>query len=371
MLKLGVRRSAFAVAACLLGFAAWPSSSGATLVELQEARLAIVDSDGIPNVLDVRQLSIVEFEVYDEAGGLTSGVGCGSLSDTLARCTGHVLNIRVDAGAGDDLVGLWDIPVPTELLGGDGNDALAGGAGPDHLRGGDGEDSLSGTDGEDRIETDDGDDFADGDAGSDTILGGAGDDILDGRAGDGDVVAGGDGRDLVAGGRGDDQLEGGADDDALLGGAGRDSIGTGLGEDDVFGGGGSRNEIDCRAGDRARGQAGALPTGCAPLPASAEVPDEWPPEERISAIRSQTVFDVFGKPVRPAKARKYWVWVGAPEDVDRRVRVRVKLRRGNEVLARRCVNRVWTHEQVWRRIPRRARSADRVTGRVRFGRRCP
>ncbi len=349
---------------------AFPTASRATTVELHDGRLTIGDPDGVANVLDVRQLSLVEFEVYDDVGPLVSGTGCGSLSPNLARCAGNALGVQVDAGAGDDLIGLWSLQIPVELRGGEGDDALAGGRGPDQVWGGRGVDSIRGHAGEDRLSGEEGDDFADGDAGADTVLGGEGDDILDGRAGDGDVLSGGGGRDLIYGGSGRDELEGGAGDDTLIGGRGRDSIGTGLGSDDVFGGGGRINRIDCREGDRARGQAGRLPAGCEPLPASEPKPDVWPPRAGAAAVRSQVVFDVVGKPVRRGTAYRYWIWAGAPVDVNRKVRVRARLRRGTAVLHRACLSNIWTNKWVSRKVPRKARSATRVTGQVKRGRRC-
>ena len=363
-------RAAAALVSCFAALAV-PAVALGTTVELHDGLLTVDDPDGVANVLEVRQVSLAEFEVTDGAGGLVGADGCESLSDTVARCAGQALGVRVDAGAGDDLVGLWSILVPVRIHGGDGDDGLAAGLASDQVWGGAGRDSLSGSGGEDRLSGEEGGDFADGDDGADTILGGTGDDILDGRAGSGDVVSGGEGQDLVYGGAGDDQIDGNAGDDTLVGGAGRDDIATGLGRDDVFGGGGRVNEVDCRQGDRARGQAGELPPGCAPMPASEQLPDRWPPVDEAMATRSQTVYTVYGKPVQAGEARKYWLWVGAAADVDDKVRVRVKLRRGNTVLLRRCHNNVWTNKRRWRKAPRAARSMTRLTGRVRRGKRCP
>ena len=367
-----MRRAVAICATCLTLLSAFAMTSSATTVELHDGLLAIEDSDGVANVLDVRQISLVEYEVYDEAGMLSTGTGCGLLTEKTARCAGQALSVQVDAGPGDDLVGLWGIRVPVRLMGSDGDDGLAGGTASDQLWGGGGNDSLTGDSGEDRVSGEDGDDFADGDGGADTVLGGGGDDILDGRAGSGDVVSGGAGRDLAYGGPGDDQLDGGDGDDTLIGGAGRDTISTGLGQDDVFGGGGRVNKIDCRAGDRVRGEAGRLAPGCASLPAAERKPVEWPPPERTAATRSQTpTYKVFGKPVRKGDARKYWVWAGAPANVHRRVRVRVKLRRGDTVLRRRCHKKLWTNREYHRSVPSKARSMTRLTGKVRVGKRCP
>jgi len=351
---------------------ALPATAGATVVELHDGMLAVADRGGVANVLDVKQLSLVEFEVSDAAGGLEPGVGCGLLSPQVARCAGNALSVRVDAGAGDDLIGLWDVPLPVQLHGGDGDDALAGGRGPDQLWGGEGDDSLSGNDGEDRVAAEAGGDFADGNAGADTVLGGDGDDILEGQRGDGDLVTGDDGRDLIAGGGGDDRLEGGAGDDTLIGGRGRDAIGTGLGNDEVFGGGGGVNKIDCRRGDRVRGQSGSLPAGCAPLPSSSEPPDTWPPEAASVARAAQApTYKVFSEPIARGAAHHYWVWAGAAEDVHRKVRIRLKFRDGDNVLKRRCLNEIWTNKQVWRKAPRKARTMTRITGRVRVAAQCP
>jgi Ca2+-binding RTX toxin-like protein len=356
--------------AAVLAAGALPSAAAATTVELHDGLLAIQDADGVANDLDVRQLSLVEYEVFDEAGSLVPGVGCGALSDALVRCAGQALSVRVDAGAGDDFVGLWDIRVPVRADGGDGDDALAGGAASDQLSGGAGDDSLSGAAGDDRLSGEVGGDFAEGVGGADTLVGGDGDDILAGGGGSGDVVTGGDGRDLAYGGAGDDQIDGGGGDDALVGGKGRDDIGTGLGHDDVFGGGGRVNSIDCRQGDRARGQAGALPPGCAPMPASEALPDAWPPEDQPAATAAQVVYQVFAKPKRKGDARRYWVVLAAGESVHREGRVKVKFRLGGNVLARRCLNHLWTNTKTWRKVPKKARAATKVTGKVRVGGHC-
>jgi RTX calcium-binding nonapeptide repeat (4 copies) len=365
-------RSSIAASLCVAAATALPAPARATVVELRDGRLAVADPDGVANVLRVRQLSLVEFEVYDEAGGLVSGVGCGLLSAQVARCAGNALGVRVDGGAGDDLLDAWGLTLPVELHGDNGADALGGGGGPDQLWGGAGSDSLSGAAGEDRVSAEEGDDFADGNGGADTVLGGGGDDVLGGQGGNGDLVTGGDGQDLIKGGAGNDQLEGGAGDDALLGGAGRDAIGTGLGNDVVFGGGGGGNQIDCRQGDRARGQAGPLPTGCAPLPALVPKPDAWPPEDdALVARRSQTVYRVFIQLFRPGAGERFWMQAGAAEDVSRKVRVKLTLWRGNTVLRRRCVSGIRTNKKIPRAVPRRARSVTRITGKVRRGAPCP
>src|SRR5436305_14625548 len=78
-----------------------------------------------------------------------------------------VHSIKVDAGAGNDLVRMENngAGLPSQaanMIGGDGNDSLTGGSGNDSLDGGAGDDQLNGG------------------AGNDSLSGGAGNDVLKG-----------------------------------------------------------------------------------------------------------------------------------------------------------------------------------------------
>lgn len=90
-------------------------------------------------------------------------------------------------GGGDTITVAREVPVPTTLRGGPGDDRLVGGAGNDKL------------------------------------VGGAGDDVLIGRGGN-DWLYGGPGNDRLLGGPGNDLLRGGPGLDQLFGGSGRDDV---------------------------------------------------------------------------------------------------------------------------------------------------
>lgn len=99
-----------------------------------------------------------------------------------------IAGFEVNAGAGDDQVGVAkDVVVPVTMRGDGGNDALLGGASGDKLIGGAGDDRLIGG------------------RGSDLLYGGAGHDILVGGPG-GDVLRGGPGPDALAPGPGNDSV---------------------------------------------------------------------------------------------------------------------------------------------------------------------
>ncbi len=84
---------------------------------------------------------------------------------------GDYAAIRIDAGAGDDVVTVHaDVVVAVWLIGGDGNDTLSGGSGDDHLYGGAGDNLLVGNTGDDTL-------IAVG-GGVDQILGGEGNDVF-------------------------------------------------------------------------------------------------------------------------------------------------------------------------------------------------
>ena len=114
------------------------------------------------------------------------------------------VNLKVDAGGGDDFV-----------IGSNGKNTLNGGAGNDRLIGG---------------------------KSSDAIDGGGGDDYIEGAAGD-DRLQGGKNKDVIYGNRGDDEiidkqgaynyLEGGKDNDHIVSGGMRNVVSAGRGNDSV------------------------------------------------------------------------------------------------------------------------------------------
>jgi Ca2+-binding RTX toxin-like protein len=130
---------------------------------------------------------VIDSVVTLEVGGTVCSHP-GGTSNQLVCEAAAVSGFEVNAGAGDDNVGLSpEVPVPVTMRGGPGDDRLAGGAGADKL------------------------------------IGGAGDDVLLGRAGN-DSIFGGPGRDRLLGGRGDDLIRGGPGRDVVVVGSGRNNI---------------------------------------------------------------------------------------------------------------------------------------------------
>ncbi|HRK30605.1 MAG TPA: calcium-binding protein [Tepidisphaeraceae bacterium] len=115
--------------------------------------------------------------------------------------------------AGADFVQI-NVPIRSELHGGDGNDTLLGGSRQDLIFGGTGADFLSGG------------------SQNDTIDGGGGKDRIYGKGGD-DSLIGGSGNDRIHGGLGNDFINGGRDNDTLTGADGNDSFFGGTGADTV------------------------------------------------------------------------------------------------------------------------------------------
>jgi hypothetical protein len=151
--------------------------------------------------------------------GCTTGTakpsGLGGQEVSGAKCTlpnppaAGDANITVNAGAGDDFVGLSNFTlagVPTVATSdlGSGNDTGIGANTNDVMRGGDGNDSLKGWDGDDRLEGGAGNDTFSPGAGANAVLGDAGDDQLvptappQGVTTGADDYSGGPGSDLVS-----------------------------------------------------------------------------------------------------------------------------------------------------------------------------
>ena len=251
------------------------------LVSLAGNGLWVHGTDG-PDTIDVglgtadpRNLA-VNSTTYDV--GLLGRLGVGPVS-----------SVRVQAGAGDDLVRVDPlVVVPSRingqagddaLFGGGGDDILIGGAGRDRLVGDAGNDELRGLGGSDRLTGGPGDDVLAGGIGNDLLIeqgdvdfrltdrtltgvgsdslsgiertrltGGESDNLLDaggfsgpttlvGGAGN-DLLIGGDGRDRLNGKSGHDTLLGGDGNDRLYGGAGRDVLAGEQGNDRLNGQGG-------------------------------------------------------------------------------------------------------------------------------------
>jgi hypothetical protein len=360
-----VRRvaSALLAVAALGPFTAGPVTANAAEVTLAENTLTIRDVIGEPNMLELTPTGFATYEIFDAASPLQAGAGCANLSPELVRCFGFALNVQVNGGPGDDLIGAWnDLGVPVALDGGAGDDGLAGGPRNDALDGGVGDDSLSGGPGDDRGEAAEGSDYAEGGPGADTLLGAAGDDIIVGGPGGGDVLLGESDRDLLVGGRGADQLQG------------RDDVGTGTGDDDVFAQGqnAAADQVDCRPGDHVTGRVRVVDAGCDVSPETRPLPQAWPPPEDLEPTASQaTNLQFFGHLFRPGAAHRYWAWVGSPPETKYVVDVVVQLHSGGRRLYKRCLHRIWTNAKNPRQIPARASRATKITGQVLKGRSCP
>ena len=146
-------------------------------------------------------------------------------------------SILVESAAGDDVVRIDGLKLPSTIHGGPGSDRLTGGHGVDRIDGGDGDDWINGRGGADRLDGGAGRDRLLGGSGHDRLLGGSESDSLTGNAGN-DLLEGEAGRDRLNGQSGHDRLIGGPGDDRLLGGSGRDLLDGGPGRDHLKGHGG-------------------------------------------------------------------------------------------------------------------------------------
>jgi hypothetical protein len=246
----------------------------ATDVGVEGAQLRIIDTGSDANALEMRR-SAVGYDIFDDLSDLSAGAGCIALNPHYVSCPGSIVSVAVDAGGGDDVVGLQGVEVPVLASGGEGSDLIEGGSNNDRLNGGPGEDTIRGEAGNDEIAGADGDDLLQGGDGADQISGGRAADIVQGQADGGDVLAGNDGPDLIEGGAGDDALSGGPGSDVLVTGSGSDTANTGAGSDQVFGT--SADTVACGSGDEVRTGSKEAPAGCASLPRSESKPDIWPP----------------------------------------------------------------------------------------------
>jgi Ca2+-binding RTX toxin-like protein len=315
-----------AAAISLIGAA----SSHAAEVGVVDGRLTVTGSGEIDDVIDIRPTPF-SYEVYDASDDVVAGLGCGRASRRLAYCDLMVSGIVVDGGPGNDLIGLWDIEIPVELNGAEGDDFLEGGHAADTVSGGMGGDTIDGGEGDDSLAAEEGSDVVRGGKGADEIRGGDGDDVLDGESGDGNLLVGGDGRDLLRGGPAGDSLSGDAGDDVLLGGGGEDVLETGAGQDEVFGVE-PHDDLSCTPQDGFRGDQPG-PTPCASLGAEVTRPTVWPPQDSASAARIPAADPrVVAKVRRPGSAKRTTVTIIYPYFVpDVLVTVRTYSRSGHLV----------------------------------------
>jgi RTX calcium-binding nonapeptide repeat (4 copies) len=193
-------RLAVALSALLLALA--PSAAQAATASVEAGALRIVVAPGEYNAIDVGP-GAAGLLVSDTGAPLTLGPGCIP-QGIEALCTGAT-RVEADLADGDDVLTL-SAPLPADLTGGDGNDALTvigavatldGGAGDDTLTGGTGADLVSGGDGFDTLTGGEGNDRIDGGTGGDSADGGGGNDSIVLRDKVADTATCGSGRDTV------------------------------------------------------------------------------------------------------------------------------------------------------------------------------
>jgi len=167
----------------------------------------------------------------------------------------EVADLNIDFQSGEALgtgIGLDEVFLVENVLGGAGNDVIRGDGQNNDFRGNDGDDVLRGFGGEDRLYGGAGEDRMFGDGGNDLLDGGGagrdilrgldGDDVLRDTAGD-NILDGGAGDDSITGGDGNDLLLGRDGEDVLTGNAGNDNL-KGMNGDDVIIGGGGRDFLN-------------------------------------------------------------------------------------------------------------------------------
>jgi uncharacterized repeat protein (TIGR01451 family) len=109
------------------------------------------------------------------------------------------------------------------IVGTEGDDAIAGTDGHDVIAALGGDDAIKGGGGKDIVCGSGGDDAIKGKGGNDELRGGGGDDAIKGGGG-ADVIRGKGGNDALVGGRGPDVLKGGGGSNTCRGGSGQDSF---------------------------------------------------------------------------------------------------------------------------------------------------
>jgi RTX calcium-binding nonapeptide repeat (4 copies) len=193
-------RPAIALSALLLALA--PSAAQAATASVEAGALRIAAAPGEYNAIDVGP-AVGGLVVSDTGAPVTLGAGCVP-QGIEALCTGAT-RVEADLADGDDVLTL-SAPLPADVKGGDGNDALTvigavatldGGLGDDTLTGGTGADLLSGGDGYDTLTGGEGADRLDGGTGGDSADGGGGDDSIVLRDKLADTATCGSGRDTV------------------------------------------------------------------------------------------------------------------------------------------------------------------------------
>ncbi|MEG4801103.1 DUF4347 domain-containing protein [Microcoleus sp. ARI1-B5] len=169
--------------------------------------------------------------------------GNKTIAEVVAENTGAALTSQIqtatvpDAPAVPVIGGSVDIisTEPNQIIGTDGNDAIAGTSGSDTISGKRGNDQILGLEGNDWMNGNQDNDTVDGGIGDDTIYGGKGEDSLVGFNGE-DILFGNRASDKIDGGESNDSLYGGSGNDLLTGGNGDDFLVGETGEDTLIGG---------------------------------------------------------------------------------------------------------------------------------------
>lgn len=163
-------------------------------------------------------------------------IRAGDGNDSITVGKGVAVQLRIEGGAGNDTIEVdKNVKAGQKIFGNDGDDKIQGGGGNDKIEAGAGNDTVDGGAGDDYINGSTGDDKLYGGAGNDVVYGGDGKDTLQGNAGD-DYLEGGKGDDSISGGAGKDVVSGGIGDDALRGDEGDDVVYAGQGKDTIYGG---------------------------------------------------------------------------------------------------------------------------------------
>jgi Ca2+-binding RTX toxin-like protein len=160
--KFCLRAAAGALPLAIGMLAVASEGRAASSAAISAGKLSVNAPDGTPNWIGIVQTSSTAFTIIDWQGvAITPGAGCALNGQPfLLACSGTVSSIEVNAGGGDDIVGV-DSTKPATLNGGSGNDELNGGRGNDTLVGGDGNDTLRGGLGADALQGGNGADTAD------------------------------------------------------------------------------------------------------------------------------------------------------------------------------------------------------------------
>lgn len=206
----------------------------------------------------------------------TEPFGVGSYKRYHCATGGALTKIVVNAGEGNDQVGIWsgNESIPFQIEGGQGNDYLYGGKGGDQISGGAGNDFLGGDLGNDTLDGGEDSDDLIGNGGADDMTGGGGfDQVLyydkgsaqplsislndaadDGESGESDNVRssiedirGGEGADVISGSGAPNEIDGSGGADIIDGGAGVDRFNGGHGDDRVLSRDGNAERVDCGA----------------------------------------------------------------------------------------------------------------------------